>query len=43
VQLVPVPRSFSLSEREADVAVMVGQPERGRLVVRKLTDYTLGL
>lgn len=43
VQLVPVPRSFSLSEREADIAVMVGRPDRGRLVVRKLTDYTLGL
>jgi DNA-binding transcriptional LysR family regulator len=43
LQLVPVPRSFSLSEREADLAVMVGRPEQGRLVVRKLTDYTLGL
>jgi len=43
LQLVPVPRSFSLSEREADIAVMVGQPESGRLRVRKLTDYTLGL
>lgn len=43
VQLVPVPRSFSLSEREADIAIMIGRPERGRLIVRKLTDYTLGL
>jgi DNA-binding transcriptional LysR family regulator len=43
LQLVPVPRSFSLSEREADIAVMVGRPEVGRLRVRKLTDYTLGL
>ncbi|MCI5112303.1 MAG: LysR family transcriptional regulator [Marivita sp.] len=43
VQLVPVPRSFSLSEREADIAVMVGRPDRGRLRVRKLTEYTLGL
>lgn len=43
VQLVPLPRAFSLSEREADVAVMVGRPERGRLVARKLTDYTIGL
>lgn len=43
VQLVPVPRSFSLSEREADIAIMVGRPERGRLSVRKLVDYTLGL
>jgi DNA-binding transcriptional LysR family regulator len=43
VQLVPVPRSFSLSEREADLAVMVGRPDKGRLRVRKLVDYTLGL
>ena len=40
---MPTPRSFSLSRREADIAVMVGRPERGRLVARKLTDYTLGL
>ena len=43
IQLVPVPRNFSLSQREADVAVMVGRPEKGRLRVRRLTDYTLGL
>lgn len=43
VQLVPTPRSFSLSRREADMAVMVGRPAGGRLVARKLTDYTLGL
>lgn len=43
VQLVPVPRNFSLSEREADLAIMVGRPGKGRLRVRRLTDYTLGL
>jgi DNA-binding transcriptional LysR family regulator len=43
LQLVPVPRSFSLSQREADVAIMVGRPQKGRLRVRKLVDYTLGL
>ncbi len=43
IQLVPVPRSFSLSRREADIAVMVGRPEQGRLVAKKLTDYSLGL
>jgi DNA-binding transcriptional LysR family regulator len=42
VQLVPTPRGFSLSRREADLAVMVGRPEKGRLVAYKLTDYTLG-
>lgn len=43
LQLVPTPRGFSLSRREADLAVMVGRPERGRLVAKKLTDYSLGL
>lgn len=43
IQLVPVPRSFSLSEREADIAIMVGRPDKGRLRIRRLTDYTLGL
>lgn len=43
IQLVPVPRSFSLSEREADIAIMVGRPDKGRLRVRKLVDYALGL
>lgn len=43
VQLVPVPQVFSLSKREADIAVMVGQPEHGRLIAQKLTDYTLRL
>jgi DNA-binding transcriptional LysR family regulator len=43
IQLVPMPRSFSLSQREADIAVMIGRPERGRLRVRRLTDYSVGL
>jgi DNA-binding transcriptional LysR family regulator len=43
LQLVPVPRSFSLSQREADIAITIEQPEQGRLVSSKLTDYTLGL
>ena len=43
IQLVPVPRSFSLSQREADIAVTVERPSQGRLVSSKLTDYTLGL
>ena len=43
VELVPAPRTVSLSEREADLAVLVGRPEKGRLSVRRLTDYTLGL
>lgn len=43
IQLVPVPRSFSLSQREADIAIMVGRPEKGRLIIKKLTDYSLSL
>ena len=43
IQLVPVPRSFSLSEREADLAIMVGRPDKGRPRVKKLVDYSLGL
>ncbi|MGD9914063.1 MAG: LysR family transcriptional regulator [Rhizobiaceae bacterium] len=43
VQLVPVPRSFSLSRREADIAITVERPTEGRLVAQKLVDYTLGL
>ncbi len=43
VQLVPVPQAFSLSKREADIAVVVGRPVQGRLVAQKLTDYSLSL
>lgn len=43
IQLVPVPRAFSLSRREADIAITVERPEQGRLVARKLVDYSLGL
>ena len=43
IELVPVPRSFSLSRREADIAVTLERPQEGRLVARKLTDYRLGL
>jgi DNA-binding transcriptional LysR family regulator len=43
IQLVPVPRSFSLSRREADIAITVERPAEGRLVASKLIDYTLGL
>ena len=43
IQLVPVPRSFSLSQREADIAITIDRPDQARLVSSKLTDYTLGL
>lgn len=43
IQLVPVPRSFSLSQREADIAITIERPEQGRLMFSKLIDYSLGL
>ncbi|PLW78824.1 LysR family transcriptional regulator [Cohaesibacter celericrescens] len=43
VQLVPVPRTFSLDRREADIVITVDRPVHGRLVARKLVDYSLGL
>lgn len=43
LELVPLPRAFSLSAREADLAVMVGRPQSGRLVARHLAGYGLGL
>jgi DNA-binding transcriptional LysR family regulator len=41
IQLVPLPRTFSLTNREADLAIIINRPETGRLVSRKLVDYTL--
>ncbi len=43
IQLVPVSRSFSLSQREADIAITLERPVQGRLISSKLTDYALGL
>lgn len=43
LELVAENRSFSLSKREADIAITLGRPPSGRLFARKLTDYGLGL
>jgi DNA-binding transcriptional LysR family regulator len=43
VQVVALPRMFSLSKREADLAITVSPPTAGRLTVRKIADYHLGL
>jgi molybdate transport repressor ModE-like protein len=43
IELVAMPREFSLSRREADIAVSLTRPSEGRLHSRKLTDYELGL
>src|SRR4030088_1397081 len=41
VQLVPMSTTFSLSKREADLAITIEKPDEGRLSVRKLIDYSL--
>jgi DNA-binding transcriptional LysR family regulator len=43
IELAPESRSISLSKREADIAIMLRPPPKGRLVARKLADYRLGL
>jgi DNA-binding transcriptional LysR family regulator len=43
VQVVALPRMFSLSKREADLAISVSPPSAGRLTVRKIADYRLHL
>ncbi len=43
VDLVATPFGFSLSKREADIAISLSRPAEGRVHVRKLTDYRLGL
>lgn len=43
IQLVPLPRTFSLSRREADIAITLDRPKQGRLILSKLTDYSLSV
>ena len=43
LQLVATARLFSLSKREADIAISLSMPKEGRVVGRKLLDYSLGL
>ena len=43
VQIVALPRTFSLSQREADFAIVVTPPAAGRLRIRKIADYRLRL
>ncbi len=43
IQMVPISRAFSLSKREADLAVTIERPSEGKLVARKLVDYSLHL
>ena len=43
IELVPLPRVFSLSRREADIAIVLDRPTHGRQIVSKLVDYSLGV
>ncbi|QPH52264.1 LysR family transcriptional regulator [Pontivivens ytuae] len=43
VELVALPRVFSLSQREADIALALTPPTAGRLRVRRVADYDLHL
>jgi len=43
LEVVALPRVFSLSQREADLAIAVSPPPSGRLTVQKIVDYRLGL
>ncbi|MEL6427291.1 MAG: LysR family transcriptional regulator [Pseudomonadota bacterium] len=43
VELVALPRVFSLSQREADIAIGVSAPDAGRLRVQRVADYGLHL
>ncbi|MFN4099000.1 MAG: LysR family transcriptional regulator [Pararhodobacter sp.] len=43
VQIVALPRVFSLTRREADMVIAVSKPEQGRVIATKITDYRLHL
>jgi len=43
VQIVALPRVFSLTRREADMVIAVSKPEQGRVIATKITDYQLHL
>jgi len=43
LELVPLPRTFSLTRREADLAIVLDPPAEGRLIVSRLSDYSLSV
>lgn len=43
IQIIALPRVFSLSRREADMVIAVSPPSAGRLSVQKIADYKLHL
>lgn len=43
LELVPESRTVNLSKREADIAIGLHRPDRGRLRAMRLVDYRIGL
>lgn len=43
IQLITIPKKFSLSKREVDFAITVSRPNLGRAKIRKISDYKLHL
>lgn len=43
IQIVALPRVLNLSKQEADMAITVSPPNAGRLLVQKISDYSLHL
>ncbi|MDR3723742.1 MAG: LysR family transcriptional regulator [Terracidiphilus sp.] len=43
IELVAIPRVFNLTKREADIAISLTRPAKGRLIGRKILDYSLRL
>jgi DNA-binding transcriptional LysR family regulator len=43
IELVAISRIFNLTKREADIAITLTRPAKGRLIAHKLLDYTLQL
>ena len=43
IQILSLPRVFNLSRREADLAIMVTPPKKGRFVTKKIVSYNLNL
>lgn len=41
IELIATARNFSLTKREADIAFSLTRPTQGRIVARKLTEYSL--
>src|ERR1700744_826387 len=43
IELVALPRTYSLAMREVDIAITMDRPETGDIRLKKLTPYTLGI